>query len=193
MDFEPLPSTWVIEEARAFLRAAQTLEKTASGGDTALYWPAVMNSALASELLLKSFLVEADPRFPRSEYDPEGHLRLIAGLPGNKHCLVDLYNAIPMELANHLRETSERLAPGFQLEKWITASSKLFVGTRYPYEGNSVQAFDHDVLRLAPHLDRIVSVMSEELDAAKILQRVRQGQEAVHSAADVRKDLGLDD
>lgn len=49
------------------------------------------------------------------------------------------------------------------------------------------------VQSLAPHLDRIVSVMSEELDAAKILQRVRQGQEAVHSAADVRKDLGLDD
>ncbi|MFJ7882721.1 transcriptional regulator [Pseudomonas sp. NPDC096917] len=30
-------------------------------------------------------------------------------------------------------------------------------------------------------------------EALAILQRVRQGQEAVHSAADVRKDLGLDD
>ena len=160
MDFEPLPSTWVIEEARAFLRAAEILEKTASDGDTALYWPVVMNSALASELLLKSFLVEADPRFPRSEYDPEGHLRLIAGLPGNRHGLIDLYNAIPMELANHLRETSERLAPGFQLEKWITASSKLFIGTRYPYEGNSVQAVDLDVLKLAPHLVKVLDEMT---------------------------------
>ena len=160
MDFEPLPSTWVIEEARAFLRAAQILEKKASDGDTALYWPAVMNSALASELLLKSFLVEADPRFPRSEYDPDGQLRLIAGLPGNRHGLIDLYNAIPIGLANDLRETSERLAPGFELEKWITASSKLFVGTRYTYEANAIHAVDRDVLKLAPHLDKVLDEMT---------------------------------
>ena len=29
--------------------------------------------------------------------------------------------------------------------------------------------------------------------AASVLERVRKGQEHVHSAADVRKDLGLDD
>lgn len=29
--------------------------------------------------------------------------------------------------------------------------------------------------------------------AASVLERVRKGQEQVHSAADVRKDLGLDD
>ncbi|MGV1098478.1 type II toxin-antitoxin system RelB family antitoxin [Thiovibrio sp. JS02] len=29
--------------------------------------------------------------------------------------------------------------------------------------------------------------------AAEVLERVRKGQETVHSAADVRKDLGLDD
>ncbi|KQQ58094.1 CopG family transcriptional regulator [Pseudomonas sp. Leaf129] len=29
--------------------------------------------------------------------------------------------------------------------------------------------------------------------AADVLERVRRGQEGVHSAADVRKDLGLDD
>jgi RHH-type rel operon transcriptional repressor/antitoxin RelB len=29
--------------------------------------------------------------------------------------------------------------------------------------------------------------------AADVLERVRKGQEKVHSAADVRKDLGLDD
>ena len=29
--------------------------------------------------------------------------------------------------------------------------------------------------------------------AASVLERVRKGQEPVHSAADVRKDLGLDD
>lgn len=31
------------------------------------------------------------------------------------------------------------------------------------------------------------------IEALEILQRVRQGQETVHSAADVRKDLDLDD
>lgn len=29
--------------------------------------------------------------------------------------------------------------------------------------------------------------------AAEVMERVRKGQEPVHSAADVRKDLGLDD
>jgi hypothetical protein len=33
----------------------------------------------------------------------------------------------------------------------------------------------------------------EVLSSLEILDRVRTGQEAVHSAADVRKDLGLDD
>lgn len=73
MDYEPLPSTWVIEEARAFLRAAQILEVAAQGDrDPRLYWPSIMNSGLACELFLKSLLVEADPRYPRSEYDPDG-------------------------------------------------------------------------------------------------------------------------
>jgi hypothetical protein len=168
MDYERLPSTWVIEEARSFLRAAQILEQCASNGDSNLYWPAAMNSALASELLLKSFLVEADPRFPRSEYDPEGYLRLVTGLPGNRHGLIDLYNAIPIEMANQVRETSERLAPGFQLEKWITTCSKLFVGTRYPYEANSVQGIDLDVLKLAPHLDQVLEEMPRQPASARL-------------------------
>lgn len=157
MDNESLPSAWVIEEARAYLRASLLLEQQASEGDAGLYWPATMNSALASELYLKSFLVEADPRFPRSEYDPEGHLRLAVGLPGNRHSLFELYKAIPDDLANQLREISERLSPGFLLEKWIISCSTLFVGTRYPYEANSAQAIDADVLKLAPHLDRVLS------------------------------------
>ena len=48
MDYEPMSSTWVIAEARAFLRAAQILELKAQGdNDSGLYWSAVMNSALA--------------------------------------------------------------------------------------------------------------------------------------------------
>lgn len=163
MDYEPLPSTWVIEEARAFLRAAQVLEVRAKNDpDTRLYWPAVMNSALACELLLKSLLVEADPRYPRSEYDPEGHLRLSLKLRGNGHGLIDLYNAIPDGLAAQLRTISQNLAPDFELEKWISASSNLFVGTRYPYEAGSVQGVDLDVLKLAPHLDQVLDEMTRQ-------------------------------
>lgn len=165
MGCESLPNTWVIEEARAYLRASLLLEQSAADGDIALYWPATMNSALASELYLKSFLVEADPRFPRSEYDPEGHLRLITGLPGNRHDLFELYKAIPVNLANQLRETSDRLSPGFPLEKWIMSCSSLFVGTRYPYEANSTQAIDTDVLKLAPHLDRVLSEFLASVEA----------------------------
>ena len=39
----------------------------------------------------------------------------------------------------------------------------------------------------------VVARAKMRIEALEILQRVRQGQEAVHSAADVRMDLGLDD
>ena len=49
----------------------------------------------------------------------------------------------------------------------------------------------------AYYLREIIERGIEELEdyylAADVLERVRKGQEAVHSAADVRKDLGLDD
>jgi len=49
----------------------------------------------------------------------------------------------------------------------------------------------------AYYLREIIEHGLEELEdyylAADVLERVRKGQEQVHSAADVRKDLGLDD
>lgn len=49
----------------------------------------------------------------------------------------------------------------------------------------------------AYYLREIIELGLEDLEdyyqAAGVLERVRQGQEVVHSAADVRKDLGLDD
>ena len=47
------------------------------------------------------------------------------------------------------------------------------------------------------YLRELVEQGLEDLEdyylAASVLERVRKGQEQVHSAADVRKDLGLDD
>ena len=49
----------------------------------------------------------------------------------------------------------------------------------------------------AYYLREIIERGIEELEdyylAADVLERVRKGQEQVHSAADMRKDLGLDD
>ena len=49
----------------------------------------------------------------------------------------------------------------------------------------------------AYYLREIIEHGIEELEdyylAADVLERIRQGQEPVHSAADVRKDLGLKD
>jgi RHH-type rel operon transcriptional repressor/antitoxin RelB len=49
----------------------------------------------------------------------------------------------------------------------------------------------------AYYLREIIQHGIEEMEdyylAADVLERVRKGQEQVHSAADVRKDLGLDD
>ncbi len=49
----------------------------------------------------------------------------------------------------------------------------------------------------AYYLREIIEQGIEDMEdyylAADVLERVRKGQEAVHSAAEVRKDLGLDD
>jgi hypothetical protein len=163
MVYESLPNTWVIEEARAYLRAAQILERSANEGDISLFWPAAMNTGLALELYLKAFLVESDPDHPADMDDPEGYLKLVSGLPRNKHDLYGLYEAIPVQMANRLRLISERLAPGYPLQKWIKECSALFVQARYAYEAKSLQAFDTDVFKLAPHLDRVLQEMVNAL------------------------------
>ncbi|MFA5631806.1 MAG: DUF6290 family protein [Porticoccaceae bacterium] len=42
-------------------------------------------------------------------------------------------------------------------------------------------------------IERGIEEMEDYYLAADVLERVRKGQEQVHSSADVRKDLGLDD
>lgn len=42
-------------------------------------------------------------------------------------------------------------------------------------------------------IERGIEEMEDYYLAADVLERVRKGQESVHSAADVRRDLGLDD
>lgn len=42
-------------------------------------------------------------------------------------------------------------------------------------------------------IERGLDDMEDYYLAAEVLERVRQGREKVHSAADVRRDLGLDD
>lgn len=42
-------------------------------------------------------------------------------------------------------------------------------------------------------IDRGLADTEDYYLAAEVLERVRKGQEQVHSAADARKDLGLDD
>lgn len=42
-------------------------------------------------------------------------------------------------------------------------------------------------------IDRGLTDLEDYYLAAEVLERVRKGQEAVHSAADVRNTLGLDD
>ena len=104
-------------------------------------------------------------RFSLGHYNvnyPDGRLRLISGLPRNKHDLYGLYEAIPGKMAIQLKLISERIDPGYPLEKWIKACSALFIQTRYPYEAKSLQALDIDMLKLAPHLDQILQEIVRE-------------------------------
>lgn len=153
-----LPCFEVVSEARDYLKAAQLIEQHAYNGNTDLFWPAAMNAGLASELYLKSFLVEADLQKP-------GFLRPASGLPKDRHNLVALYEAIPVALAEQLRQISQRVSPGFPLEERIQACSRLFLGARYAYEAQSIQVFRSEVFELAPHLDLILTEMTQAVSA----------------------------
>lgn len=157
---ENLPSLRVVEEAREYLKSAQLIERHAQNGDFGLFWPAALNAGLACELYLKSFLVELDPNHPGDREDPEGYLKLMSSLPNDKHDLRALYKAILPELAEQLRQISDRLSPGFPLEERIRSCSRLFVETRYTYEARSAQRFDTEVFELAPHLNQVLEEMT---------------------------------
>jgi hypothetical protein len=109
---------------------------------------------LASELYLKSFLVESNPKAPDG----------ILNGPRN-HDLFALYAAIPLKLAERLHQISERRSPGFPLEERIQACSNLFLGTRYTYEADKIQMFRTEVFELAPHLDLILTEMTQAVSA----------------------------
>ncbi|WP_081375469.1 hypothetical protein [Pseudomonas chlororaphis] len=73
----------------------------------------------------------------------------------------NLYKEIPSEHAEVIRQISERLSPGFQLEQRLDDCSKLFVGTRYTYEHGAIRRFDTNVFELAPHLELILAEMTQ--------------------------------
>ncbi|MCU1735104.1 MULTISPECIES: hypothetical protein [unclassified Pseudomonas] len=163
---EPLPSRRVIEEGRTYLRAAELIKTEAFNGDLALAWPAAMSTGLALELFLKAFHVKFDPTSPTDEYDPafdpEGYLLLSKAARKDSHDLLALYQAIPSDLGDRLREISERLKPGYSLEASIKDCSQLFVGARYTYEAKSLQRFYSEVFELGPHLDQVLEEMIQE-------------------------------
>ncbi|WP_445677162.1 type II toxin-antitoxin system RelB family antitoxin [Pseudomonas capeferrum] len=60
---------------------------------------------------------------------------------------------------------------------------------RFPGE----QYRPHQSVYLREFIDQGLTDLEAYYLAAEVLERVRKGQESVHSAAEVRKDLGLDD
>ncbi len=117
-----------------------------------------MNAGLASEQYLKSFLVEQDPV-------SQSFLKLIAGLPKNKHDLFGLYQKISPDLRNQLHDVSEQLSPGFPLVERIKQCSQLFTHTRYGYEAGSLTVLRSEVFELAPHLDKVLTEMTKTVAA----------------------------
>lgn len=148
-----LPAFQVVTHARDFLRAANLVEREARRGDTDLYFVAAMNSGLAAEQYLKSFLVESDPDHP-------SYLQLGPGLPGNKHDLSALYEKIPQPLRQELDRVSDEVDPEFPLGERIKECSKLFTHTRYGYEAGALEILHSRVFELAPHLDMVLERMT---------------------------------
>lgn len=159
-----LPSHQVVSEARVFLKASRLIEKHAHNGNTDFFWPVAMHAGLASELYLKSFLVDYDLAHPVEIDDPEWFLTSAS----KGHNLVALYKAIPPEYADAIRQISERISSGFELERRLDDCSKFFVGTRYTYEHGSIQGLDTDVFELAPHLERIIAEMTQTSNGGSV-------------------------
>ncbi|WP_145193616.1 hypothetical protein [Pseudomonas sp. URMO17WK12:I11] len=148
-----LPAFQVVTYARDFLKASEAIVDRAKQGETDLYLPAVMTSALACEQYLKSFLVKAEPSKP-------GFLKLVPGLASDKHDLFALYQKIPADLRAELHRVSDQVEQGFPLVERIKSGSQIFKRARYGYEANALQILRSEDLELAPHLDKVLMEMT---------------------------------
>ncbi|MEE8056482.1 MAG: hypothetical protein V3T17_01415 [Pseudomonadales bacterium] len=112
-------SPYMLESASDYLRAAKILWSQPNLGGVA-----VMNSAIAIEIILKSFIAKP------SENNRKGTISEQYKIKGTKlHTLPELAKSIDLEIYQKL---------GFhQYECWFEKFSNLFVQSRYPYEPTS--------------------------------------------------------
>ncbi len=75
----------------------------------------------------------------------------------------------------------------------MPTSIRLDFGTERRLDQLALQTGRSKAYYLREIIERGIEEMEDYYLAADVLERVRKGQEQMHSAADVRKDLGLDD
>ncbi len=75
----------------------------------------------------------------------------------------------------------------------MPTSIRLDLGTERRLDQLASQTGRPKAYYLREIIERGIEEMEDYYFAADVLERVRKGQEQVHSTADVRNDLGLDD
>lgn len=150
MPYLPLPSLEVIRAGRSYLKAALVLEQS---GDTDLYRPACVLSGFAIELFIKSFLARDDSQLMMSIDGIDIYNGAVASDRG--HLLDELFNKIEDSWRQTILETSDRIQPGYPLEKKLKDYERYFFQGRYDYENSSLVIMRMEVLDAAEHMEKI--------------------------------------
>ncbi|GIU04821.1 MULTISPECIES: hypothetical protein [unclassified Shewanella] len=129
-------SPYMLETASDYLRAAKVLWKEPNLGLVA-----VVNAAIAIEIILKSFIAQP------SENDRKGTISEQYEIKGKRlHTLTDLAKAIDSDLYNKL---------GFHRhEYWFQKFDNLFVQSRYPYEPTSSGGYSDTPIQIGIEMFR---------------------------------------
>lgn len=147
-----LPSLEIIEEGRAYLKSSLVIEQA---GDTNLWRPACVLAGFAMELFIKSFLAKDNSKLADTINGIDIYSGAVKSARG--HYLDELFQKVTPEWRQAILDTSERLSPGYPLEKKLAEYSGYFFEGRYGYEAEAIGVIRMEVLDAAEHLERVCS------------------------------------
>lgn len=147
MAFRPIPDSGVLKTADAFQTASKSL---CMYSDQSMLIPAIVNSAFALELYLKSLNIKWD--FPSEESLPNGKSWVTRYVLCKGHAPSKLYKTLDQNIQDTLERKFADFADAIDaitLKERLQAYDGIFQDWRYPFEGhcNPVDLADlHSVL-----------------------------------------------
>ncbi|WP_420170658.1 hypothetical protein ACN99C_12170 [Pseudomonas alloputida] len=159
---QPHLTPWMVESAHRYCKAAKHL---LTGHD--MMDIAQINAAIGMEILLKSFVARPNGNHGQVHETYDLDSKKIKAAHGelecsgraaprlDKHDLLTLFHAIPVEIRDHL---------GFgRQEKYIERYRNVFTSARYPYEASSPGGYDDTLIYVLDDLvERVVHWYREQ-------------------------------